>query len=126
FSVASVIHFSTVVGLPNSIRVSRHRSPTSPFAGFETISILSMPLMTSEAFSMLAIAAHVAAFDPLIVISASTSIVFSPVIRANELIGYSDDLWWTDMPISWILGPPHCSRRADGSASALPQIPQRG
>jgi hypothetical protein len=34
--------------------------------------MLSIPLMVSEAFSMLAITAQIAAFDPLIVTCAST------------------------------------------------------
>src|SRR5262249_34116761 len=62
-------------GLPNSIRVSRHLSPTSPFAGFSTISIFSIPLMISEAFSILVIAAQIAALDPLIVTFTSTIMV---------------------------------------------------
>lgn len=56
-----MIHFSAVADLPNSFRVSRHFSPTSPFAGLSRTSIFSIPLMVSEAFSMLVIAAQIAA-----------------------------------------------------------------
>ena len=62
-----MIHFYAVAGLPNSIRASRHLSPTSPFVGFSRTSIFSIPLMVSEAFSMLVIAAQIAALDPLMV-----------------------------------------------------------
>ena len=58
-----MIHFSTVAGLPKNIRVSRHLSPTSPFAGFSTTSMFSIPLMVSEAFSMLVIAAQIASWN---------------------------------------------------------------
>src|SRR2546427_443215 len=58
------------------MRVSRHRSPTSPFAGFSRTSMCSIPLMISEAFAMLVIAAQIAALDPLMVTCASTIMVF--------------------------------------------------
>ena len=77
FSFASVIHFSTVAGLPKSMRVSRQRSPTSPFAGFSTTWIFSIPLMISAAFAMLVIAAQTAGFDPVMVTLASTVMVRS-------------------------------------------------
>jgi len=47
--------------------------------------MFSIPLMISAAFSMLVIAAQVAALEPLMVTYASTSMVF--------LLGSSDGLW---------------------------------
>src|SRR5262245_17588851 len=58
------------------MRVSSHLSPTSPFAGFSRTSMFLIPLIISEAFSMLVIAAQVAALDPLMVTCASTIMVF--------------------------------------------------
>src|SRR5262245_405309 len=60
------------------MRVSRHLSPTSPCAGFSTISIFSIPLIVFAAFSMLVIAAQIAALDPLMVTCASTIMVCLP------------------------------------------------
>ena len=71
-----MIHFSAVAGLPNSVRVSRNFSPTSPFAGFSRTSMFRIPLMVSVAFSMLVIAAQIAALVPLMVTCASTIVVF--------------------------------------------------
>lgn len=68
--------FSAVAGLPKNIRVSRHLSPTSPFAGFSRTSMFSIPLLVSEAFAMLVIAVQIAALDPLMVTCASTIMVF--------------------------------------------------
>jgi len=44
------------------MRVSRHFSPTSPFAGFSITSMCSIPLMMFAAFPMLVIAAQTAAW----------------------------------------------------------------
>jgi hypothetical protein len=56
--------------------VSRHLSPTSPFAGLSTISIFSIPLMIVAAFAISVIAAQIAGVDPLTVTCASTITMF--------------------------------------------------
>ena len=93
--LSEVIHFSTLAGLPKSIRVSRHRSPTSPFAGFSSTSMCSMPLMISAAFSMLVIAAQIAALEPLMVTCASTSMVFLLAVCRREWLLRSVNLCYT-------------------------------